>query len=242
MAEEVDVEDFFLQTIPSLLRQARRNIHSDDITVLEYFERRLGDHVYVVSAIILQCEQRSVSDDLLELLYQVHNEISSLNDQFQRFCSMQRDYSTEMGFSCPIEHTGNAGRPRLHIPQEVIAGLHDIHGVSKQVAIESRVLYRTILRRRSQYGMPVSSSYGPRITYSDVTDENLCQAVREILQLMPNAGETYVIGALRSRGIRVQRWRMRESIYTVDPVSRALRRSRGIVRRTYNVPCPNALW
>ncbi|XP_028414231.1 uncharacterized protein LOC114537289 [Dendronephthya gigantea] len=51
-----------------------------------------------------------------------------------------------------------------------------------------------------------------------------------------------MIGALRSRGIFVQRRRIREAIYTVDPVSRALRRQQAVTRRTYNVPCPNALW
>ena len=57
---------------------------------------------------------------------------------------------------------------------------------------------------------------------------------------MPNVGETY-IGPLRSRGMRVQRWLIREAKLTVDPVSRALRQCQAVVRRTYNVSCPNAV-
>ena len=63
-----------------------------------------------------------------------------------------------------------------------------------------------------------------------------------MLELLPDAGETYIIGALRSRAIFVQRWRIREAICTIDPVSRALRHQRAVTRRSYNVPCPNALW
>ena len=55
-------------------------------------------------------------------------------------------------------------------------------------------------------------------------------------KVMPNAGETYIIGSLRSRGMCVQRWRTREANFTVDPVSRALRQCQAVVRRTYNVP------
>ena len=59
---------------------------------------------------------------------------------------------------------------------------------------------------------------------------------------MPDAGET-IIGAIRSRGIIVQRWRIRQAIQTVDPISRALRRTFAVVvRRVYNVGCPNELW
>ena len=32
-----------------------------------------------------------------------------------------------------------------------------------------------------------------------------CEIVREVLQVMPNAGEMYIIGLLRSRGMEIQR-------------------------------------
>ena len=60
--------------------------------------------------------------------------------------------------------------------------------------------------------------------------------------MLPDAGETFVQGALRQRNIHVQRWRVRNTIQLVDPLSRAVRRSVAILRRVYNVPCPNALW
>ena len=41
-----------------------------------------------------------------------------------------------MGFSCPVEQSTGPGRPRFYIPEEVIRGLRDVHGVWKEVAIE----------------------------------------------------------------------------------------------------------
>ena len=134
------------------------------------------------------------------------------------------------------------GRPRFNIPENVIRGLHDIHGVWREVANEAGVSYKTILRRRHQYSMAVNQTSGSRITYSEISDARLREIVEEVLQVMPNAGETYVIGSLRSRGVRVRRWRVREAIFAVDPVSRSLRRCQAVQRRTYNAPCPNALW
>ena len=243
-AEENDLEVFFSQTIPSVFRQAQRNFHSDNLNVLEYFERRLDDHAYVVRSVILQCEQQNDSEDFIHLLLMLHETINGLHRQFRESCNERRDYASEMGFSCPLENEEprRPGRPRYEIPEEVIRGLHGIHGVWKEVAKEARVSYKTVLRRRHQYSMPVSNTAGPRIMYCDISQEQLCEIVEEVLQVMPDAGETYVIGALRSRGLRVQRWRIREAIFTVDPVSRALRRCKAIVRRKYNVPCPNALW
>ena len=57
-AEEDDLEAFFLHSIPSLFPQAQRNLQSDNLNVLEYFERRLDDYSYVlrsVRSVILQC-------------------------------------------------------------------------------------------------------------------------------------------------------------------------------------------
>lgn len=83
---------------------------------------------------------------------------------------------------------------------------------------------------------------GADSSYSDISQDSLRNTVREILQVVPNAGETYIIGALRARDIHVQRWRVRAAIQAVDPISRSLRRTRAIVRRVYNVLSPNALW
>ena len=110
-----------------------------------------------------------------------------------------------MGFSCPLEQSTGPVRPGFYIPAEIIRGLHDIHGVWKEVANEAPVSYKAILRRRRQYPMAVNKTAGPRITYSDISDVRLCEIVNEVLQVTPNAGKRYVIGSLQRREIHVQR-------------------------------------
>ena len=51
--ETVNFDNFFKEFLPSFFQQAYRNLHSEDLNCLEYFERRLGDHAYVLRCFIL---------------------------------------------------------------------------------------------------------------------------------------------------------------------------------------------
>jgi hypothetical protein len=93
---------------------------------------------------------------------------------------------------------------------------------------------KTLHRRRIEYGIAD--------TYSDITEQELEWNIRDILRLTPFSGETYVRGALRARGIHIQRWKVREALETIDPVNRAIRRRYAIQRRLYNIRKPNHLW
>ena len=57
----------------------------------------------------------------------------------------------------------------------------------------------------------------------------------------PFSGETYVQGALRARGIYIQRWKIRDALQQIDPVNRAVRRRYAIRRCIYNGNKPNHL-
>uniref|UniRef100_A0A7M5X4R2 Integrase catalytic domain-containing protein n=1 Tax=Clytia hemisphaerica TaxID=252671 RepID=A0A7M5X4R2_9CNID len=95
----------------------------------------------------------------------------------------------------------------------------------------------TILNRRDEYGMP-----SVRRTYTDIDDNQLDEVISEILRITPNSGERYTIGALRERGLHVQRNRIRQSILRLDPIGRECRRRRTVFRRQYHVHGPNSLW
>ena len=60
--------------------------------------------------------------------------------------------------------------------------------------------------------------------------------------LTPNLGRRRLIGALRSRGLHVQRRRVSKCLRRNDPVGTALRWRMAIHRRKYYVPTPNSLW
>ena len=61
------------------------------------------------------------------------------------------------------------------------------------------------------------------------------------LALLPNSREVTIRGALRGRGVTIQRFRLRESVQRVDP-TRKQRRQHFQIRRVYRVPGPNSLW
>ena len=100
---------------------------------------------------------------LIQILDLFHEEVNGLNEQFQDLCDTQRNLASEMGFSCPVGQSIGPGKPRFYIPEEVIRGLRDVHGVWKEVAKEVLVSYKTILRRRHQDSMAVSNTTAPRI-------------------------------------------------------------------------------
>ena len=79
-------------------------------------------------------------------------------------------------------------------------------------------------------------------TFSNIGNDALDHTVRDILRVTPRIGYRLVQGALRRRGLRIQRRRVLEALRRVDPVMITLRSSRSIIRRRYSVPCPNALW
>ena len=78
--------------------------------------------------------------------------------------------------------------------------------------------------------------------FSDISDVELDYFIRQIVTSTPAAGLRMVQGALRQHGYLVQRIRVLQSLRRVDPVTSTLRNARRIIRRSYSVSCPNALW
>lgn len=98
------------------------------------------------------------------------------------------------------------------------------------------VSQRTVKYRLQEFGISLSAKY------SGIPDEELDVQVESIIQHLPKAGMKTVQGYLRSRGICVQRYRLRSSLQRCDPNRQELRRMTCIRRRRYSVPSPLALW
>lgn len=76
-------------------------------------------------------------------------------------------------------------------------------------------------------------------TFSVISDSDLVGIVRDILNQFPTIGETMLIGHLKARGIYIQRFKVRNSIYRI----RGRRQiNPPISRRICSVPGPNFLW
>lgn len=227
----------FLRHLPGDIELARRSIVSADINLLEHWHMRMENAINLLRLLQdrFQTFQQNVVVDSLEALLQEAQIVSqSIGNRIVEPI-LQHSIMTETEISV-------MGRPRKSLSREDIENQFAIFRNWKVVAHQLGVSTKTIRRRRFEFGMDVSCSDGTRITYSDISQENLCIEIRNVLNTLPDAGETIVIGALRSRLIHVQRRRVRQAINDVDPVGRALRRTVSIIRRVYNVPSPNSLW
>jgi len=80
------------------------------------------------------------------------------------------------------------------------------------------------------------------LRWTSLNDTYMKEIMREIMTLTPGIGQTCMLGALRSRGVKVQHWRVRALLREIDPIGTVLRWQGPISRRKYNVRCPNSLW
>ena len=137
-----------------------------------------------------------------------------------------------------LDRSSQRGRPRFHIAQDQLELLLDYGLKASDIAKMLCVSEKTIYRRLKEFGILV------RDTYSDINDTSLDISVRNICQQFPNCGYKMMRGHLLSKDIKIQEYRVRESMRRVDPdgiVIRALQ-LKVTHRRVYNVRGPLALW
>ena len=203
-----------------------------DIVGLEICHRKLGEHLRILVAISVQVSVLGSQTGIQQLLQDLIDQVAALSREISVILDSQNsDMAPERQVEF-LQSTG--GRPAYNISKEQIEQLRETGMNWKAVAKCLRVSKSTLYRRRTELNV-ISS-------FSDITNDNLCGEIEEILRLTPYSGESYVRGALRGRGIWVQRSRVRESLSRLDPVGRAVRRTYEICRRSYNVRSPNHLW
>lgn len=137
-----------------------------------------------------------------------------------------------MRFTPTLIRNGQVGRPKVGITAGQISFLHNggcmFTDISRILGISRRSLYN--YRKKFNLRNPF------------INDDELKAVLQEILRLTPDAGEVYILGALRAKNYNVPRWRVRENLMLVDGVGRAIRKRKAIVRRIYRVKGSNYLW
>jgi hypothetical protein len=96
-------------------------------------------------------------------------------------------------------------------------------------------VHRNTLSRKAQ-------QLGLARRYSEITDDQLDELLREYREKHPDTGASYVIAFLQDQNIRLQRWRVRDALRRVDGVGVRLRTRTAITRREYCNPRPMAMW
>ena len=64
-------------------------------------------------------------------------------------------------------------------------------------------------RRREGFGLETDG-------FTEISESKLTAVVQSVKSLTPNIGQSRMLGALRSRGLHVQRWRVREIMRKID--------------------------
>lgn len=228
---EEDIANFFNSAL-HCIRDIQR---TGDCTGQERLFRELDDHTRTISAFL--SISRFTEDPVnrqyvitLEALYRCFRSLLSGYETRQR--SMEVTYNALVP---PTTSTGLPGRPRYSISLEQISHCVSLGMSWQRISLCLGISRRTLYRHRQRLGVQP-------LAYAVMSNHALNSVVSEILQNTPNAGETYVLGSLRSRQIRIQRWRVRQSLQEVDPIGRSFRRRHAIRRRIYNVQTPNQLW
>ena len=236
-------EDLFTE-IESFLIRSNREIGSCSYDYSEFVLGRLHNCVQVLSRVLSNV--LSVVNESQELTT-LHHCLSELIDCCKSLVTLWQNYVDCMdatlvsmapsdGYVVPITVHGR-GRPQLAISRDQLEYLRSLNFSWSEIARLLGVSRMTIHRRRQHFNLDESD------IRQSISDQDLNTFLREFRTQMPNAGETVVMGQLRSLGYHVCRQRLREAIRRTDPLNTPLR-WQGILttRRPYSVPAPNSLW
>ena len=136
-----------------------------------------------------------------------------------------------------VVQSGNVGRPRYSIPEDVLLHLRSSGFTWTKIAEMLLVSRWTLRRRVMEFGIQEITEF------SRISDEQLDGIISRFMRDHGTlVGYSLVSGHLRSIGLRVQRDRIRHSIGRVDPENSRIRWAAVISRRSYSVAGPNSLW
>lgn len=233
-----------LKGIVNLLVNPQETAWTEEI--VETTKRRLQD-AYATLTLIDNDQHRTHQNESLEQsLLQLTGNIQSLH-AYLVSCETVEHGSTAVSYTPPVQRREGPGRPSILIAKDQIEYLRTIHFSWEKIAKLLNISLSTLQRRRKIFQLDDKFE-----KYSDISDEQLDLIHEELTSpdtdqarggfLTPNIGRRRFIGALRSRGIRVQRSRVCECLRRMDPIGTSLRWRLVIYRRKYSVPAPNSLW
>ena len=226
----------FLDSIEELLNDTERLMNANNPTVVDSIVGRLQCAVDTTFQLLLRVDDYAATRDL-STLYQ---ELLAVLERWEN----RRRHMSHCCAVAPIENCrepssgmnlAQVGRPRIDVSSEQIECLRNLGFTWAIIAVMLSVSRTLLWRRCRELGICEGQ-------YTDISDSDLDEVMRDLVTSYPNSGLTILRGHLRRLGIHVQRERARLSMIRVDPVNVCMRRMRVIRRRTYSVPGPNALW
>ena len=126
----------------------------------------------------------------------------------------------------------SVGRPPLPVDRECLAYLRSLNFTWAEVSSVLGVSSRTLQRRANEWNIS---------RFTVIANQALDHEIYQIKLNFPNSGEVMIAGHLLSRGIHVQRQRLRDSLARLRGFTN-IGINPSIFRRSYSVPGPNFLW
>ena len=228
----------FFESLYQCIIGAQQHLNDAERNGSDCWLRRILSYEAVVSALLSRIRASRGESNLVEDLVLLVQYISSVRSQLARILpeTQEDDLNPQEEVLRPnTVQVQSPSRPTLAVNMNDVSRLRSMGFSWNDISSLFGISSRTLRRRRLQSGVAVMS-------YDNITNTHLDGIVRDVLNVTPQAGRNMVRGALQSRGVHVRRRRVEESIARVDPVVPTLRNSTAIIRRTYNVPCPNFLW
>ncbi len=138
-------------------------------------------------------------------------------------------YSTQSYFQ------RKAGRPKKVISKDALENLLKLRvpivKIAEQLNVSRTVVYKTI----NEYGISYER-------FSGISQTEIEKEVEGVKNNHPNSGEVMIQGHLASKGLHIQREKVRKAIHVVNPEGVEERKQKPIKRRVYTNPFPNYLW
>ena len=142
------------------------------------------------------------------------------------------------GYVAPTVRTGQRGRPAYYITKDQLHFFVSSGFNVPQMASLLNVGKRTIERRLHDFSISLTTAF------SLISNDDLDEIVRGIVNEFPNVGNRRLQGFLRAKGIDIEQHRVRETLRRVDPEGVLLRaiELNVIKRQPYHVMSPLSLW
>ncbi|CAG2220117.1 unnamed protein product [Mytilus edulis] len=121
------------------------------------------------------------------------------------------------------------------IPKETLESLLEINFKIKDISEMFNLSESTLYRQMRAYNLSKQN-------FSLVSDHDLDTTVLSITKEFPNCGEVLLMQLLSQRSLKVQRYRLRESLHRINEPGIQERRQGRLSRRVYSVESANRLW
>lgn len=149
-------------------------------------------------------------------------------------------HCTELAHIGPLgarerEVPNGAGQPKFKVDVEQVTYLHRQGFSLTSIAVMLNISRTTLWRHLRNTGTDIAR-------YTEISDNELRNCIQNIYSSHVHCGVIMMLGHLKSRGIVIQRRKVRAIMHEIDPANSALRWSLTVRRRVYSVPTSNALW